>query len=153
MSSRLFQEIREKRGLAYSVYSFLASFIDSGMLGVYAGTGEGSVAPVLKIVLREMKKLQDGSLSRRELRAAKEQLKGNLLLSLESTDSRMGRLAKSEIYFNRFVTTEEIIQGIDRVTANEVGKLANALFKPESLSLTVLGPVGEEAIPERLWPR
>jgi predicted Zn-dependent peptidase len=153
MSSRLFQEIREKRGLSYSVYSFLSSFVDSGMLGVYAGTGQDTVARVLRIVLKEMKKLENAPLSRKELSAAKEQLKGNLLLSLESTDSRMGRLAKSEIYFGRFIGTEEIIQGIDRVTADEVGELANLVFKPDSLSLTVLGPVTEKSIPEGLWPR
>ena len=98
MSSRLFQEIREKRGLAYSVYSFLSSFMDSGMLGVYVGTGENTLSRVLQLILREMKKLSENSLGPKELRSAKEQLKGNLLLSLESMDSRMGRLAKNQLY-------------------------------------------------------
>jgi predicted Zn-dependent peptidase len=150
MSSRLFQEIRENRGLAYSVYSFLSSFIDSGMIGVYVGTGENTLTSVLKIIRREMKKLAENSLKSGELRSAKEQLKGNLLLSLESTDSRMGRLAKSEIYFHRFVSPEEIIEGIERVSVEEVADLARQLFQTTSLSLTVLGPVTEKHIPRGL---
>ena len=152
MSFRLFQEIREDRGLAYSVYSFLSSsFKDSGVLGVYVGTGEDKVSAVLKIVMREMKKMTGDSVRAKELRSAKEQLKGNLLLSMESTDSRMGRLAKSQIYFNRYLPTEEIIEGIERVTAAEVAELAGQLFKTESLSLTALGPVTEKAIPPGLF--
>jgi len=150
MSSRLFQEIRENRGLAYSVYSFLSSFMDSGMIGVYVGTGEKTLASVLKIIRREMTKLAENSLKSGELRSAKEQLKGNLLLSLESTDSRMGRLAKSEIYFHRFVPTEEIIEGIEKVSADEVADLARQLFQTTLLSLTVLGPVREKDIPRGL---
>ena len=148
MSSRLFQEIREKRGLAYSVYSFLSSFADSGMLGVYVGTGEKTLNRVLQIILREMHRLSEVYLKPQELRAAKEQLKGNLLLSLESTDSRMGRLAKNEIYFQRFIETPEIIEGIEKVTAAEVCQLAQQLFKPQFLSLTALGPVTEKEIPK-----
>jgi predicted Zn-dependent peptidase len=132
------------------VYSFLSSFKDSGMLGVYVGTGENTLSAVLKIILREMKKLTEGSLKPKELRSAKEQLKGNLLLSLESTDSRMGRLAKSQIYFDRFIPTEEIIAGIEQVTVDEVVFLTRQLFQPGSLSLTVLGPVTEKDIPRGL---
>ncbi len=150
MSSRLFQEVREKRGLAYSVYSFLSSFKDSGMIGVYVGTGENTFSSVLKIIRREMKKLAEDAVKPRELRSAKEQLKGNLLLSLESTDSRMGRLAKSEIYFHRFVSTEEIIEGIERVSAEEVAELAGQVFQKNSQSLTVLGPVTEKEIPREV---
>jgi predicted Zn-dependent peptidase len=151
MSSRLFQEIREKRGLAYSVYSFLSSFMDSGMMGVYVGTGDNHVSRVLQLILSEMKKLAGDSLRPKELRAGKEQLKGNLLLSLESMESRMGRLAKNELYFHRFVSTEEIIEGIEKVTAEEVSALAHKTFQRDSLSLTVLGPVTERAIPTRLF--
>jgi len=150
MSSRLFQEIREKRGLAYSVYSFLSSFMDSGMLGVYVGTGDSTLSRVLQLILREMKKLAGDSLRPKELRAAKEQLKGNLLLSLESMESRMSRLAKNELYFNRFVSTEEIIEGIEKVRAEEICALAHKTFQSDSLSLTVLGPVTEKAIPNGL---
>jgi predicted Zn-dependent peptidase len=151
MSSRLFQEIREKRGLAYSVYSFLSSFMDSGMLGVYVGTGDNTLSRVLQLILKEMKKLSENSLGPKELRSAKEQLKGNLLLSLESMDSRMGRLAKNQLYYNRFISTEEIIEGIEKVKAEEVCALAAQTFKPDSLSLTILGPVTEKDIPQRLF--
>ena len=151
MSSRLFQEIREKRGLAYSVYSYLSAFMDSGILGVYVGTGEKTVSRALQTILREMKKLADDSLKPKELRAAKEQLKGNLLLSLESTDSRMSRLAKNELYFSRYISTEEIIEGIEKVSSDEVNVLAQQMLRPEALSLTVLGPVTEKAIPQNLF--
>ena len=147
MSSRLFQEIREKKGLAYSVYSFLSSFLDSGLLGIYVGTGENTVGTVLRIIWREMKKLADGSLKQKELSSAKEQLKGNLLLSLENTDSRMGRLAKNEIYFERFISTDEILEGIEKVSIDRVSALAARAFRSESLSLTLLGPVTEKAVP------
>jgi predicted Zn-dependent peptidase len=150
MSSRLFQEVREKRGLAYSVYSFASSFVDSGLLGVYAGTGEHTLNRVLQVILREMKRLAENSIRPKELRSAKEQLKGNLLLSLESTDSRMSRLAKNEIFFHRFVSTEEIIEGIEKVSAEEISSLAQEIFRPDSFSLTVLGPVTEKTIPKTL---
>ncbi len=150
MSSRLFQEIREKRGLAYSVYSFISSFFDSGILGIYVGTGDNALNRVLQILLREIKNLTEDYPKPKELASAKEQLKGNLLLSLESTDSRMNRLAKSEIYFKRFIKVEEIIEGIEKVKAEEVSALAKKLFNPEFLSLTVLGPVKKEQIPAHL---
>jgi predicted Zn-dependent peptidase len=146
----LFQEVREKRGLAYSVYSFVSSFLDSGLLGVYVGTGDNTVSRVLQVVLREMNRIAENSISPKELRSAKEQLKGNLLLSLESTDSRMSRLAKNEMFFHRFVSIDEVIEGIEKVSAHEICKLANQIFKPASLSLTVLGPVTEKAIPKGL---
>ena len=150
MSSRLFQEVREKRGLAYSVYSFASSFVDSGLLGIYVGTGEHTLNRVLQVILREMKRLAENSIRPKELRSAKEQLKGNLLLSLESTDSRMSRLAKNEIFFHRFVSTEEIIEGIEKVSAEEISSLAQEIFRPDSFSLTVLGPVTEKTIPKTL---
>jgi predicted Zn-dependent peptidase len=150
MSSRLFQEVREKRGLAYSVYSFASSFVDSGLLGVYVGTGDHTLNRVLRVILREMKRLAENSIRPKELRSAKEQLKGNLLLSLESTDSRMSRLAKNEIFFHRFVSTEEIIEGIEKVSAEEIISLAQEIFRPDSFSLTVLGPVTEKTIPKTL---
>ncbi|MGQ9694304.1 MAG: M16 family metallopeptidase [Thermodesulfobacteriota bacterium] len=157
MSSRLFQEIRERRGLAYSVYSFISSFYDSGLLGIYVGTGDNALNRVLQILLREIKKITEDFPKPKELAAAKEQLKGNLLLSLESTDSRMNRLAKSEIYFKRFIKVEEIIEGIERVKAEEVSALAKKIFNSEFLSLTVLGPVTKEQIPAYLldsgWPK
>jgi predicted Zn-dependent peptidase len=120
------------------------------VIGVYVGTGENTFSSVLKIIRREMRKLAEDSLKSKELRSAKEQLKGNLLLSLESTDSRMGRLAKSEIYFHRFVSTEEIIEGIESVSAEEVAELAQQVFQRAPQSLTVLGPVTEKDIPREV---
>ncbi len=152
MSSRLFQEVREKRGLAYSVYSFVSSFVDSGLLGVYAGTGIHNLRRVLQVILREMTRFAENSIRPKELRSAKDQLKGNLLLSLESTESRMSRLAKNEIFFHRFISTEEIIEGIERVSAEEICSLAQEIFRPDSLSLTVLGPITERNIPSTLFP-
>ena len=150
MSSRLFQEVREKRGLAYSVYSFVSSFVDSGLLGVYVGTGDHTVRRVLQVILREMTRLAENSIRPKELRSAKDQLKGNLLLSLESTDSRMSRLAKNEIFFHRFISTDEIIEGIEKVSAEEICSLAQEIFRPDSLSLTVLGPVTDKTVPKTL---
>jgi predicted Zn-dependent peptidase len=150
MSSRLFQEVREKRGWAYSVYSFVSSFMDSGLLGVYAGTGDRTLGRVLQVISREMTKLAEKAIRPKELRSAKDQLKGNLLLSLESTDSRMSRLAKNEIFFHRFISTEEIIEGIENVSAEQIRSLAQEIFRPDSLSLTVLGPVTEKSIPPTL---
>jgi predicted Zn-dependent peptidase len=150
MSSRLFQEVREKRGLAYSVYSFVSSFVDSGLLGVYAGTGIHNLRRVLQVILREMTRLAENSIRPKELRSAKDQLKGNLLLSLESTESRMSRLAKNEIFFHRYISTEEIIEGIEKVSAEEICSLAQGVFRPDSLSLTVLGPITEKDIPPTL---
>ena len=150
MSSRLFQEVREKRGWAYSVYSFVSSFMDSGLLGVYAGTGDRTLGRVLQVISREMTKLAEKAIRPKELRSAKDQLKGNLLLSLESTDSRMSRLAKNEIFFHRFISTEEIIECIENVSAEQIRSLAQEIFRPDSLSLTVLGPVTEKSIPPTL---
>lgn len=151
MSSRLFQEVREKRGLAYSVYSFVSTFLDSGMLGIYVGTGEKTVARVLRVIRNEMEKMGETLIRPKEIKAAKEQLKGNLLLSLENTDSRVSRLAKSEMYFGRIIPIQEIIEGIDQVTADEVRTLAEQIFRPGALSLTALGPVTEDGIPRGIF--
>jgi predicted Zn-dependent peptidase len=108
MSSRLFQEVREKLGLAYSIYSYMTSHSDSGSIAVYAGTSRDRFREVIDIILREMQKLKAEPLDREELENAKEQLKGNILLSLESSDNRMTKLAKNEIYFGRYQTLMEI---------------------------------------------
>ena len=124
--------------------------MDSGLLGVYAGTGDRTLGRVLQVISREMTKLAEKAIRPKELRSAKDQLKGNLLLSLESTDSRMSRLAKNEIFFHRFISTEEIIEGIENVSAEQIRSLAQEIFRPDSLSLTVLGPVTEKSIPPTL---
>ena len=111
MSSRLFQEVREKRGRVYSIYSFISSFIDSGYFGVYAGTNPEWIDEVLEVTVAELRKVERNGLEPAELARAKSQLQGNMLLGMESTDSRMNRLARNEIYFRRDVSLEELSIG------------------------------------------
>jgi predicted Zn-dependent peptidase len=139
MSSRLFQEVREKRGLAYSIYSYQASYEDSGLLAVYAGTSSESYLQVLDLIRAEFQRLHDGPVDLEEFQRAKDQLKGNLLLGLESTSSRMTRLAKAEIYFQRYFDLDEIIKGIDGVSPQVFADLNQALFRPERYALTTIG--------------
>jgi predicted Zn-dependent peptidase len=142
MSSRLFQEIRENRGLAYSVYSYLPTYIDTGLVVVYAGTNEGSFQEVIQLVLKEFVRLKKEPFRDGELETAKEQLKGNLLLSLESSDNLMTRLAKNEIYFGSYLPAEKILKGIDEVGEDVVRSLASDIFDERFFCLTVLGPMG-----------
>ena len=146
MSSRLFQEIREKRGLAYSVYSFQAAYLDTGMLGVYVGTGREAVTEVNDLLIENFSRLKREDVSADELRTAKEQLKGNLLLSTESTGSRMSKLAMNEIYFGRQLDMDDVIEEIEQVTAADVREISEELFRPEYLGLTVLGDVDRDAL-------
>jgi predicted Zn-dependent peptidase len=142
MSSRLFQEVREKRGLVYSIYSYLASHSDSGSLVIYAGTGQEKMDDVVAIILQEMKRLKSEPLTLEELQSAKEQLKGNILLSLESSDNRMSRLAKNEVYFGRYQPVQEVIDGFDQVSAESVLDLGRLIFKDLSLNLVLMGRPG-----------
>jgi len=141
MSSRLFQEIRENRGLAYSVYSYLPTYIDTGLVVVYAGTNEGSFQEVIELVLKEFVRLKKEPFKGGELETAKEQLKGNLLLSLESSDNLMTRLAKNEIYFESYLPVEKILEGIDGVGEEMARSLASDIFDERFFCLTVLGPM------------
>ena len=141
MSSRLFQEIRENRGLAYSVYSYLPTYIDTGLVVVYAGTNEGSFDEVVELILKEFGRLKTEPFKNGELETAKEQLKGNLLLSLESSDNLMTRLAKNEIYFGSYLSIENILNGIDVVKEEDLRHLARELFDQRFFCLTVLGPL------------
>jgi predicted Zn-dependent peptidase len=139
MSSRLFQEIREKRGLAYSIYSYQASYQDSGLLAVYAGTSAEGYPQVVDLIRAEFGRLRQGPVDLAEFHRAKAQLKGNLLLGLESTSSRMTRLAKTEIYFGRYFDLDEIIQGIDGVSPETFSQLNRSLFEPDRYALTTIG--------------
>ncbi len=141
MSSRLFQEIRENRGLAYSVYSYLPAYMDTGLVVVYAGTNEGSFQEVIDLILKEFNHLKTEPFKNGELQTAKEQLKGNLLLSLESSDNLMARLAKNEIYFDSYLPVERVIKEIDQVEEEVVRNLAREIFDERFFCLTVLGPV------------
>ncbi len=143
MSSYLFQEIREKRGLAYSIYSYRPAYFDAGQLVVYAGTDKGSLKEVIRLIIEQFDRLRKVRIRAEELKRAKEQLKGNLLLFLESSDSWMTRLAQNEIYFGKHIPIAEVLQGIEKVTSKEVNQLAQDLFREELFCLTVLGPIDE----------
>lgn len=144
MSSRLFQEIREKKGLAYSIYSYFSSFFDTGVFSVYLGVSHKMAEEAIKVVLAELYKCKDNGISEAELRTAKEHLKGNTLLASESVDSRMTRLAKCEIYFKRFISLQEILENIDKVTVDDVKELGQTIFDRSCLSLSALGPVDQK---------
>jgi predicted Zn-dependent peptidase len=144
MSSRLFQEIREKRGLAYAVHSYLTPYLDTGMLGIYVGTSEDKVREVAGVILDEMLRLTREPFTEQELRAAQELIKGNFLLSMESTDNHMTRLAKNEICFGRQISMEETISGIDAVTSRDILDLAGELFNPDQISVAAMGRVSEK---------
>ncbi|MGA3035463.1 MAG: pitrilysin family protein [Terracidiphilus sp.] len=139
MSSRLFQTIREERGLAYSVYSDLSPYRDTGNLCVYAGTSAGKVLQVVDLILAELRAVKDTPVGAEELTRAKDQLKGNILLGLESSNSRMANLARQEMYFRQFFTSDEVIARIDEVTAEQVQAMAQKLFRPECIAVTLLG--------------
>jgi predicted Zn-dependent peptidase len=139
MSSRLFQTIREQRGLAYAVFSELNAFRDSGILSIYAGTSRQSLPQVLDLTIGELKRLKDEPVPAEELERGKNHLKGSVMLGLESTSSRMTNLARQEMYFGRFVSLDEIVKEIDGVTAEAVQQTARELFRPEAIALTVLG--------------
>lgn len=139
MSSRLFQNIRERQGLAYSVYSDLGSYSDTGCLSVYAGTSLEAARNVVNSVLKEFRSLKEDIVPEEELRRAKDHLKGSLMLSLESTSSRMSNLARQEMYFRRFFTMDELVDRIEAVTADEVREISRSLFDSKQIALTVLG--------------
>ena len=143
MSSWLFQEIREKRGLAYSIYSYLTAYMDTGLFGVYVGTGSETVREVLGLVREGMKRFSCELLSEGELRSAKELIKGNYLLGMESTDNRMTGLARNEICFGRQVTPEEVIARIDAVDREAIRSLAERTFRSDSLTVAAIGPISE----------
>ncbi|MCX5830642.1 MAG: pitrilysin family protein [Deltaproteobacteria bacterium] len=146
MSSWLFQEVREKRGLAYEIQSYLTSYTKEGLLGVYVGTDAEKIPEVMNIILDAFRRFKDRPLEENELRAVKEMLKGNFLLSMESTDNRMSRLARNEVYFQRHVPAEEVTANIDAVTSAEVRDLAAELFDPAVLSVAAIGRIKERDI-------
>jgi len=139
MSSRLFQNIRERQGLAYSIYSDLNPYRDTGCLAVYAGTSRESAAKVVRSVVSEFRKLKAEPVPEEELRRSKDQLKGSLMLSLESSTARMSNLARQEMYFDRFYDLDELIEKIEAVTTEDLQSLANEFFHTELIAVTALG--------------
>jgi predicted Zn-dependent peptidase len=142
MSSRLFQSIREERGLAYSIYSEMNPFRDTGSLAVYAGCSISNTTEVLKLTLAELTRVKAEPVTPEELKRAKDQIKGNMVLGLESSNSRMSSLARQQMYWGRFFSLDEITAEIDRVTAADLQRLANQLLHPDQLALTLLGNLG-----------
>ncbi|MEC4677901.1 MAG: pitrilysin family protein [Nitrospirota bacterium] len=149
-SSRLFQEVREERGWAYSIYSAPASYFDCGLFTVYAGTSPQNAPKVVDVVLKMLNKVKKDGVDADELQRAKNQTKGSMMLSMESTSTRMCRIAKEELYFAQSFSLKEIVSEIDKVTLRDLQDLANTLFRQETLSLTALGQVERSALSEGL---
>jgi predicted Zn-dependent peptidase len=145
-SSRLFQEIREKRGMAYAVYSFASQYTDTGLIGVYVGTREENLEQCFEIVAREIADIASGNVQERELKRAQENLKGRIALSMESTSNRMSRLGKSLITDGELLSLDRIIAEIDAVGAAELAELATVLLAPDSLSASGIGPSEEKFV-------
>jgi predicted Zn-dependent peptidase len=139
MSSRLFQNIRERQGLAYAVFSELNPYTDTGCLAVYAGTSLESARQVVESVMKEFSEMKQQIVPPEELRRAKDHLKGSLMLSLESTSSRMSNLARQEMHFHRFFSLDELIEGIEKVTAEDVQRVSRTFFDQKQVALTILG--------------
>jgi predicted Zn-dependent peptidase len=139
MSSRLFQNIRERQGLAYAVFSELNPYRDTGCLSIYAGTSIESARKVVESITKEFQELKQTPIAEEELRRAKDHLKGSLMLSLESTSSRMSNLARQEMYFGRFFSLDELVESIETVTADDVQRISQIFFDPKHIALTILG--------------
>jgi predicted Zn-dependent peptidase len=146
VSSRLFQEIREKRGLAYSIYSFLSGYSDGGTITVYAGIRAREVEGVLDLIRREIRRMAAQGIQRAELKRTKDQMKGSLMLSLESSHSRMNKLAKDELIAGTHTSLEEMLSEIDAITEQQVDRLAQELFAPKTMAITALGPLSSRQI-------
>jgi len=139
MSSRLFQNIRERQGLAYAIFSDLNPYRDTGCMSVYAGTSRESASKVVQSIIAEFRNLKNQDVPDEEVRRAKDQLKGSLMLSLESSTARMSNLARQEMYFDRFYGLDELIEKIEGVTVEDLREMANEFFRSESIAVTVLG--------------
>jgi len=146
MSSRLFQEIREKRGLAYSLYSHISAYMDTGLIRIYVATDQEEVNRVLELIGLEIKRIQSGDLSADDIARAKECLIGGILLAAENMGTLMMRLAKNEFIFERYISYEELIPEIEKVSLDEVIDVAKGIFSAATVSLTVLGPVDRDKI-------
>jgi predicted Zn-dependent peptidase len=148
MSSRLFQEIREQNALAYSIYSYVTSYRDTGLLTIYAGADPLNAMEVVRLVIRELEKIKNEGITHAEETRVRNQIKGSLVLSLESSNSHMSRLARQEIYFGKYLSMDDIIKGVEKVTAEQTQHLAQQLFTRENISLTILGPLNKADVPD-----
>jgi predicted Zn-dependent peptidase len=139
MSSRIFQEVREKKGLVYSIYSFVSNYKNSGIFSIYAGMSYEQVEDALRTILKEMINIKNGNLSEEEFIRAKQQIKGNYILGLESTSSRMSAIGRRELLYNEILSPEEVIEGINSVKIEDVIEVAKDLFAIDNLSITFTG--------------
>ena len=146
MSSRLFQEIREKRGLAYSVYSYIASYSDCGYLAVYLGVDKGAVNESLALVNHELSVLQNTPVSKQELKDAKDFMKSSLFLSMENMEAIMTRIARNEMCFGRYIPFADLVESIERVTGGDIQRLARKILGRQELTFTALGPLEKAGI-------
>jgi predicted Zn-dependent peptidase len=150
MSSRLFQNIRERQGLAYAIFSEISPYTDSGLLSVYAGTSRESAGQLIRSVVEEFRRMRAEQVSADELRRAKDHLKGSMMLSLESTAARMSNLARQEMFLNRFYSLDEMLLSVESVTPEEVHAIARDFFDPGQLAVTVLGNLDGFRVPPDL---
>ncbi|MGB9613433.1 MAG: M16 family metallopeptidase [Candidatus Margulisiibacteriota bacterium] len=148
MSSRLFQEVREKRGLVYAIFSTTSPFRDFGLAYAYAGTSKENLKQVVELILEQFSKIKKEGLTKEELEKGKEYIKGTMVLGLESTSSRMSYMAKSEFYYNRVITIDEVFEKVDKVTQEDIVRLANQYFRDEYLTLAVIGDLEELPVKE-----
>jgi predicted Zn-dependent peptidase len=148
MSSRLFQEVREQNALAYSIYSYVTAYRDTGLLTIYAGTDPANTLQAIQLIVKELRKIRDEGITPAEETRVKNQIKGNLVLSLESSNSHMSRIARQEIYFGKYLSVDDTIKAVDKVTAEQIKRIAQQLFTRESLSLSILGPFSKADVPE-----
>lgn len=146
LSSRLFQEIREQRGLAYSVYSYHSTYVDTGLFAIYAGTSPNNTKEVIECILRELKGIAEQGITAEELERTKAQIKGGLYLGLESVSSRMSRLGKTELTYNRVLSPEEVVEKLEKVTLADVLRLIRRLWQRDKISIMTLGPSGHEVV-------
>ncbi len=144
ISSRLFQEIREERGLAYSIFTYHSSYKDAGLFSVYAGLSRNNLNEVLSLISAELKSVRKDGITREELARAKEQLKGSVLLGLENVSNRMSRLGKSELSINRVISVEETVEKINKVDVDDIKRLADSFFRSENLVVACIGPSVDE---------
>lgn len=153
MSSRLFQKVREEKALAYTIYSYHDFYEDAGVLGIYLATSPDQAEPAVELVLEELAKIKSNRLPRREFESAKEQLKGNLVLGLESTSSRMNRLGRNELALGEYVSLKQSLAAIDAVKPSQVAEQANRVFSEKRLSAAFLGGVNRDVLNKIDWTK
>ncbi|CAA7602529.1 Peptidase M16 domain protein [Acididesulfobacillus acetoxydans] len=153
LSSRLFQGIREQRGLAYSVYSYHSTYVDTGLFAVYAGTSPDNTSEVVECILSEVLNMKHQGISAEELERTKAQIKGGLYLGLESVSSRMSRLGKTELTYNRVLTPEEVVEKLEKVTLADVLRVIGRLWQKDKVSLAMIGRTGHEVDPAEIFAK